>query len=312
MSSTADPDRGGPLLAAIDIGGTSIKSALLLPGQRIGYSARRPTPRGADAVLEAVFASADDLLATAVARFGGLPAALGVASLGIVEEHTGRAVYSAAVGWRDVPLAELVRERTGLPVGLGHDIRAAAHAESAAGAGKGASSCLFVAIGTGIGGAFVLDGRIVPGAHHRGAEIGHLRIRPGGRACGCGAHGCLEAHASASAITRAGTAAAGTAVTAQDVIAAAGRGEAWAVPVWTEAVDALADGLAACLCLFDPGVVVLGGGLSRAGEALLAPLRTALRPRYRLGEPPPLRVAAFADDSAVIGAGLIALELATA
>lgn len=289
------------MIGAIDIGGTTIKSALVGSDLTVGTEYRVPTPRaeGPDAVVEAVREVA--------VRLGGVDA-LGVASLGLVDEAAGRAVYSAAIGWRDVPLAALLTQAVGVPVFLGHDIRAAARAEAECVPGESVDSMLFLAIGTGIGAAMRVSGREVAGANYRAGEIGHAPARPGGRLCGCGAHGCLEAYSSAAAIARDGSAAAGREVSARDVAQAAERGRSWAVEVWRSALAVLADAIVSACVLADPEVIVIGGGLSLAGDGLLVPLTELLAARYPFADPPPVRLAGLGDRAALLGAALLARD----
>jgi len=244
------------------------------------------------------------------ARADGLrPTAVGVVVPGVVDEAAGVAVWSANVGFRDVPLRDLVAERLRLPAILGHDVRAGGLAEARLGAGRQAGHVLFVAIGTGIAAAYTVDGRTLAGAHGAAGEIGHIVVRPDGPACGCGNRGCLEAVASAAAVARRYGALTGTTDTgAARVAQLAAAGDTRAGLVWQEALDALADGLLTGLALFDPDVVVLGGGLAEAGETLFAPLRTALRQRLTFHREPPLVPAALGDEAGCLGAALLALE----
>ncbi len=133
---------------------------------------------------------------------GQTPVAAGVAIPGVVDEARGVAVFAANLGFRDVPLRDLVAERLGLPAALGHDMRAAGLAEARLGAGHGAEDVIFVGIGTGIAAAHVRGGHTNSGAHGAAGELGHIVVRPGGPACACGQRGCLETGASASAASR--------------------------------------------------------------------------------------------------------------
>jgi glucokinase len=181
---------------------------------------------------------------------------------------------------------------------------------------------LFVAVGTGIAGGYVVDGRVDPGAHGAAGEIGHIIVRTGAdaRPCGCGARGCLEAHASASAVGRAwhDSQSAQTpdnqtpnqtpSHTAKDVAAAVEAGHPSAVRIWREAVDALADGLLTAIALYDPELIVLGGGLAEAGDTLLTPLRTALTRKATFHRLPTLVRASLGDEAGCLGAALLAWE----
>lgn len=300
----------GPVVIAIDLGGTSIKGALIDPVGTVRHVARFPThaERGSRAVVDTVLDAAERLAASA-RELGLTPVAAGVVVPGVIDEERGVAVWSANVGFRDVPLRDLVAERLGLPATLGHDVRAGGLAEARLGAGRGARHVLFIAIGTGIAGVHVVDGHGHSGAHGAAGEIGHVVVRPGGPECGCGASGCLEAVASASAVGRAYTALTGQPATAAEVAVRAAAGEPDAAEVWRQAVDALADGLVVGLSLLDPSVVVLGGGLAEAGDVLLDPLREAVQARLTFQRMPELVRADLGDQAGCLGAGLLALTL---
>lgn len=171
---------------------------------------------------------------------------------------------------------------------------------------------LFVAIGTGIAAAHVVDGKASVGARGAAGEIGHILVRPDGPRCGCGRPGCLEAIASASAIGRRYAeltgATADAPVTAAEVAERAAAGEPLASEVWREAVEALADGLATGQALYDVATIVLGGGLAQAGDRLLTPLRAALHERMTFHREPRLVAAALGDEAGCLGAALLALD----
>jgi glucokinase len=253
------------------------------------------------------------------------PVAAGVVVPGVVDEVSGVAEWSVNLRFRTVPLRGLLSARLGLPTALGHDVRAGALAEARLGGGRTARRMLFVAIGTGIAGGYVVDGRIDAGAHGASGEIGHIVVRsgPDAPACSCGARGCLEALASAAAIARAYAARqeekpfrtkgdGPMALRAEQVAERAVAGEAEAVGVWGEAVAALADGLLTAIALYDPEVIVLGGGLAEAGAVLFDPLREALRTRRTFHRLPLLVPAELGDQAGCLGAALLALDLARA
>ncbi|MFG3705733.1 ROK family protein [Micromonospora sp. NPDC047670] len=297
------------VVVALDVGGTGMKCALVRPDGAVLHTERHPTDagRGPEAVVDTILAVAEGLAGKA--RADGLaPVALGVAVPGVIDEARGVAVWSANVGFRDVPLRDLAQARLGLPTALGHDVRAGGLAEARLGAGRDDRHVLFVAIGTGIAAAHVVDGVTVVGAHGAAGEIGHVLVRPGGPSCGCGRPGCLEAVASAGAIGRRYAALAGVPATAADVAARAAAGEPLAADVWREAVEALADGLAIGQALFDVETVVLGGGLAQAGALLLDPLRAALHERMTFHREPRLVAAALGDEAGCLGAALLALD----
>ncbi|MBQ1018188.1 ROK family protein [Micromonospora sp. D93] len=301
------------VVVALDVGGTGMKCALVRPDGVVVRSERHPTDaaRGPAAVVGTILEVAGGLADKA--RADGLaPIAVGIAVPGVVDEAHGVAVWSANVGFRDVPLRDLTVKRLGLPTALGHDVRVGGLAEARLGAGRGTGHVLFVAIGTGIAAAHVVDGKAAVGAHGAAGEIGHILVRPDGPRCGCGRPGCLEAVASAAAIGRRYAELAGKTadapVTAAEVAERAAAGEPLAGQVWQEAVEALADGLASGQALFDVATIVLGGGLAQAGDRLLSPLRAALHERMTFHREPQLVAAALGDEAGCLGAALLALD----
>ena len=201
-------------------------------------------------------------------------------------------------------------QRTGLPVVLGHDLRAGALAEARHGAGRDHDSALFVAIGTGIGAAIVLGEQPYAGARWRAGELGHIVVTPGGRECRCGGRGCLEAEASGTAITSRYAAATTQDRSASEIVSLHRAGDPIATHVWQTTITALAAGLCTAAAILDPDVIIVGGGVALAGDALFLPLREAMCIQFRLGAPPPVVPAAMGDTAACLGAGLLAWELA--
>ncbi|MGW4224911.1 ROK family protein [Streptomyces bauhiniae] len=299
-------------VVALDVGGTSMKAALVGEDGAVLHRARRATGRedGPEAVVENLLAFAADLRAHGAGHLGAPALAAGVAVPGTVDEATGTALYSANLGWRDVPLRALLTERLGMPVALGHDVRTGGLAEGRAGAGRGAGRFLFVALGTGIAGAIGLAGGVEAGAHGFAGEIGHIVVRPGGRPCPCGQTGCLERYASAAAVGTAWAEASGRAdADAADCARAVAAGDPAAARVWTEAVDALADGLVTALTLLDPGTLIVGGGLAEAGDVLFRPLGAAVERRLTFQAAPVLVPAALGEAAGCLGAALLAQDL---
>ncbi|MHC3469138.1 ROK family protein [Streptomyces sp. 7R007] len=297
---------------ALDVGGTGMKAALVGADGAVLHQARRATgrERGPDAVVEAILGFAADLRAHGAAHLGEPARAAGVAVPGIVDEAGGLAAYSANLGWRDVPLRDLLSARLGVPVALGHDVRTGGLAEGRLGAGQGADRFLFVALGTGIAGAIGVAGRVEAGAHGFAGEIGHIVVRPSGTPCPCGQRGCLERYASAAAVSEAWAAACGDdEADAADCAKAVASGDPNAVRVWQGAVDALADGLVTALTLLDPRTLIIGGGLAEAGETLFTPLREAVRARATFQKLPTIVPAALGDTAGCLGAGLLAWDL---
>jgi len=315
---------GGECVIGIDVGGTMLKGGVCDRDAAIVHGERRRTARDdAEALVDGIVALAGDLAAEGRRRFGADGVAgIGLAVPGLVDETRGVALRAVNLPWRDLALAAVVGARLGLPALLSHDVRAAAAAEAALGAGRASDDFLFVAIGTGIGAAIVHGGRPFLGAHGRAGELGHVVVEPDGPPCGCGARGCLEAIASAAAIERGYAAAGGggggggragergdrdgAGASAREVAALAQAGDPVAREVWARAARALGAALADAVALLDPGLVVVGGGLAEAGAQLLDPVAAELAARSRLGPPPRVVAAELGADAGCRGAALLA------
>ncbi|MDH2391570.1 ROK family protein [Streptomyces sp. HNM0663] len=302
------PDDRGCVLG-LDVGGTGMKGAVFDSGMKPLASVHRPTPRaqGPGTVVDAVADALAELGRTATEYRKHILHA-GVVVPGIVDEDLQKAVWSANIGWRDLPLAALLQGRTGLPVTLGHDVRAGGLAEGALGAARGARESLFVAIGTGISASVISDGRSVRSGGYAG-ELGHVVVEADGDPCACGGTGCLETVASASAVAAAYTARTGRAVSgAADVAALTEQGDPAARAIWNRAVDALACALATAVTLFAPQSLVIGGGLAEAGRLLFDPVEAALAARLTFQRRPVVLRAELGDRAGCLGAGLIAWQ----
>jgi glucokinase len=222
-------------------------------------------------------------------------------------------------GFRDVPVAALAEGAFERPALLENDGTAAAAAEHRFGAGMGVRNMVYLTISTGVGGGAVIDGRLYRGAAGNGGEFGHVTVDWRGRVCrGCGRLGCLEAYVSGPSISERalGGMVASSALaalgspTAADVVAAAVDGDAYAQSVWQETIEALACGLTSIVNLFEPELVVLGGGVTRAGDLLIEPVREIVRaeamaPAGRMVDIVP---AALGDRVGVIGAAAIVFD----
>jgi glucokinase len=295
------------VVVALDVGGTSIKAALIDEQGAVLMATRRPT--GVELGPAAVVAGIVDLAAELAAHTDFTVRAIGLCVPGTVDAAAGIARYAANLGWVDAPLVALIQDRTGLPVVLAHDVRTAALAEARRGVGGGTGTMFFLAIGTGIAGGLATDGVVDDGATGLAGEIGHLVVRPGGPPCHCGNHGCLEAIASASRISsRYAALTAASPISAREIADRVGTGETAEQKIWSEAVDALADALAAATVLMDPGRFVIGGGLSLAGHLLTDPLEIALAKRLTFRPAPPISLSVLGDEAGVLGAALRAWD----
>lgn len=278
-------------VAVVDLGGTKIQTLVVDAALRVLAEDRRATAPelGGAAVLAAVAASIDDVTTRAGC---GAPRAIGVAAAGTIDPATGAADSVNLPHWRDLPVVGPLRERFGCPVVLENDGTAAAWGEYLLGAGRGTREMVFLALGTGVGGGMVLGGRLSRGASGAAGELGHIPLDPTGPVCGCGSAGCLEQFASGTAIARRGTElarrgqspalarlAAEGVLTAESVGRAAQAGDPAAAAIVHEAGVWLGRGLIALVNIFNPEVIVLGGGVTRLGAPLLEPAREEVRLR---------------------------------
>ena len=279
-------------ILGIDIGGTSFTvGAVLEDGTRVVAMQNAPTipESGADIVLDRIIglsrAVMDD---TRKVDAGATFIGVGAGAPGPLDTQRGVVLLTPNLGWVDFPLAERLHQGLGLPVVIDNDANCAVLGEWWMGAARGTQHAIGFTIGTGIGGGIILNGRLYHGASDCAGEIGHTTIDSNGRRCACGNYGCLEAYASGPAIARRAVEAleAGaesrlpslvdgdfTKVTAQLVYEAAEAGDELAREVVHDTAHFLGAGVANLLNLFNPEVVVICGGVRRAGDLLFAPLR---------------------------------------
>jgi glucokinase len=295
------------LVIGVDVGGTTIKAAILDSDGLEYRRSERPTPRhlGPDAVIATTIEAIVELRAQLPegARLG----AVGLVVPGIVDAEQGIAVYAANIGWQQLPLRQIVAEAVGLPVILDHDVRAAGLAELELGAGRGLQEVLFVALGTGIAAAVITRGQVSAGATGRAGELGHLPVFPEGEWCACGQRGCTETYASASALSRRYSAASGISdVPAKDVISRATAGDRLADEIFQDAITALGRALVNYVLLMDPELILIGGGMAASGAAVLRPLSREVQAGLAWRRAPAISNGKFAGDAGRRGAGLLA------
>ncbi|PYD00867.1 ROK family protein [Microbacterium esteraromaticum] len=310
LADAAAIGAGVPVLA-FDVGGTDIKSALFdADGRALGLR-RTPTPAGGEdspaRLIERLAELADELRTQ---HPDVVPRAVGLVVPGIVDADSGIGVFSSNLGWRDAPMRDLMAARFGMPVAFDHDVRTASWAEHVLGGARDYANAVVLIIGTGIAGALLVDGRPYTAGGYAG-EIGHSPI--GEWPCPCGARGCLEAIASAGAISRRYAEATGEDVDgAREVIARATAGDEVAARVWDEALDALTMSIAQLTAIIAPQAVVIGGGLSRAGGALFDQLRVRLADRLSFHRIPDLAPAELSGNAGILGSALRARQVASA
>ena len=313
------PDLTVDLVAAVDVGGTRIKAALVDRTCAEVVRTTVPTPPGLHepGVLAKVLeATVGELLAQADKQgYAVRLAACGVVVPGLVDEERGVAVFSANLGWQDLELVAPLERNLGVPVVLGHDVRAGLLAECTVGAARGARHALFVPLGTGVAGALMLDGHVVRADGWAG-ELGHVVVEADGPLCGCGGRGCLEAVSSASAVEKAYAEMTGGAsdragrLGAEGIAALVADGDPHAQAVWARAVDALARAIVMAITLTGVDRVLIGGGLAQSGEVLMAPLRARILGALTFQRPPVLALAALGDRAGCLGAACLAWDIA--
>ncbi|HVE59370.1 MAG TPA: ROK family protein [Pyrinomonadaceae bacterium] len=270
------------VVAGIDIGGTKIAVALETPaGERI--AARRfPTEvkLGPERILENISQAVEGMLAESNTNL----TALGIGCPGPIDIVRGLVLSPTNLpDWIDFPIVELIRKRFDVPVSLDNDANAAALGEYFYGAGRGFGDVFYVTISTGIGGSIICEGQVHHGVQAGAGEIGHTIVRTNGVRCRCGTHGCLETIASGTGIARRmrETLAAQNGksaenldqITAETVVEAVKNGDETAQKIWDETIKYLAIGIGNAITLIAPEAVIIGGGVSEAGELLLEPLR---------------------------------------
>jgi glucokinase len=301
---------------ALDVGGTDIKSAIVTrggdPDALDEILVERVTPTraadGPEASVAAVLAAVEALRAEVPAGYQVL--GVGLAVPGTVDESAGLVVSAENLDWVDLPLRQVVADATGLPVGFGHDVRAGGLAEARLGAGRGAPDHAYVSIGTGIAAAVVLHGQVYVGGGYAG-EIGHGGAH-GGAPCPCGGTGCAETFASAAGMARSYRELTGATSDevpgSAEVLARAHAGDVVAREVWDRAVDRLGELVAEMVRVLALPVVVIGGGLVRAGDDLMVPLDAAVRSYLTIHPAPRLVPATLGSAAGTYGATVLAWD----
>jgi glucokinase len=306
--------------AGVDIGGTNIKIGLVTAQRRLLADASIPTQAQAGP-RQAVQRSAQTIreLAAQVRLRAGALKGVGVGAPGPLDPKRGVILATPNLGWRNVPLQRLFAKACGLPAAVENDANLAAWGEAWAGAGRDCDSFVLLTLGTGIGGGLVFHRRLWSGATGSAGEIGHLTVVADGERCGCGAKGCFEAYASATALVKFYRAFAEAArrrapgarphappepVSAHAIFQAAAAGDPVARAALDHEVKYLSLGISSAVKLLDPDKVILAGGMTNAGALLLTPLRAAVRAIVEPSFPfrPAIVVGKLGDKAGLYGA----------
>ena len=295
----------------LDLGGTNVKAAVIKaePGTVpvVGATETRATgaDQGPSAVAEGMIALGADM-----ARAHGPFAGVGVGVPGLFDFDSGEIAFFTNLpgAWEGFPLRATIAEGLDLPATLINDARAFTLAEATVGAGRGCATVACVTLGTGVGGGLFINGELHFGAYGIGGEIGHQTVAPEGPTCGCGNQGCLEA------VTRAPVIAAAAGLdTMEQVLAGVAAGDPACMAAFHQAATYLAIGLANIVTVIGPDRIVIGGGVADAGEALLEPIRRAVRARVTLVPPEQVTIVAaeLGTAAGAVGAALAAVDSPT-
>ena len=293
-----------PKVIGVDVGGTKILAGVVERDGTVVTHREYPTPLESEAeLLAGLEAAVRELLDESVGAVGfGIPSR--------IDQRAGVAIGSVNIPLVDVPFRDVMRQRLGLPVEIDNDANAAAIAEWKVGAGRGTTDMIMLTLGTGVGGGLILGGRPYRGSIGAGGELGHLVIVHDGALCSCGGHGHLESYVSGKAADEVARQEFGPAADAHRLVRLANEGDAKAIELLTEIGRKLGSGLGSLINVFDPQLIVVGGGFAAAGELLFAPAREvmareALKPMHDS-----IRVvrAELGTSAGMIGAAMVAGE----
>lgn len=310
-------------IVGIDVGGTKIAAVLFDSNRNV--IARTRTTTEADMGEKVVVQRIIDSIYR-VMELGGIStdaiAGIGICCPGPLNISKGMIVYIATLGWKDVPLKQLIADEFKVPIYLENDANAAAYGEALVGAGKGYKNIIYITVSTGIGCGIILGGNIYHGKHDAAGEFGHICVEDEGQLCSCGKHGCLQAYASGTSIIRIAREkiAQGTtscileladfepnAIDACTVEKAAMRSDKLACAIWKHAGRRFGHGISILMQLFDPDIVIIGGGVSKAWDLFYKPMVDAIKKNtYRIISSDMLIVPSqLGDDAGVTGAAML-------
>jgi len=303
----------------VDLGGSKIAVGLVDEDNKIVSKAWTPTR--AEAGAEGIVGDILMCVSNALTLYGAdirECAGIGVGSPGTCDVENGTVRNAHNLGWFGVPLCQMLSERTGLPAYVDNDANCAALGEVVAGAAVGCSSALMITLGTGVGGGLIINGKIYSGHRTLGGEFGHSCIMMGGELCSCGKRGCWEAYASATALIRQAERAAEAQpdsalnglkpLDGEKIFAAAADGDEAATEVVDKYCEYVAVGIVNLINGIYPQTIIVGGGISAAGERLLDPVREYIANNFFVADRalmPELVKAELGNDAGIIGAAAL-------
>jgi glucokinase len=234
---------------------------------------------------------------------------VGISSCGLIDSARGTVVYSNNIRWENKPFADELSRLTGKKTAIANDAKCAALAEAVYGAGKGKERVCLLTLGTGVGGGFVVNGRLSSGNRYADADmiLGHIAVEKDGRVCTCGRRGCLEAYASATAVMRSYREKTGISCTAKEIFDEARKGGTPERETVEEFIDYLSEGIADIVNILRPEIVAIGGGLSGASDLFIEKVSALVNEKIFGGKFLPVEVVAakLQNDAGIIGATLL-------
>lgn len=320
-------NREQKLILGVDLGGTKIATALATAQGEILARGRRSTPAqaGPDAVIKSICAAIDKILSAKRLEPSQL-LGIGIAAAGIIDSDKGKVISSPNLpGWHEVPLRDAVEQRFGIPVYLGNDATLAALGEWRFGLKKGIANLIYITVSTGIGGGIIADGKLYTGVCGVAGEIGHMTIDINGPKCNCGNIGCWETLASGTALAREAVKQIGegaktsiiefvngdiSKIDAKVVDLAAKQGDELAKELISRLGYYLGVGLVNLVNIFNPELILIGGGVAKTGDLLLQPAIKVVKERAFSTPANAVKIkpALLGDDSGILGAVAFVLE----
>jgi len=296
------------LSLGIDVGGTTIKAGLVTAqGEIIAEQVKKTiVDKGVETIINTITSLAKELIQEKDISLSDLQG-VGVGIPGYINYDEGRVILAPNLKWRDVPFKKLLEQEFKVPVFLDNDVNAAALGEQYFGAGKGIDDFVMLTVGTGLGGALVLKGEVYRGTLGLAGEVGHMVVQDNGLLCGCGQRGCLETLTSASAIIKQAREAGLKVTKAKEVFNLAHEGEVKAQKIVQVSAYYLGLGISNLVNLLNPQRVIIGGGVSKAGDILFKPVSQTVERLClnTIGSQVEIISAKLGNKAGIIGAGTL-------